>query len=296
MKKLKYIIIFCLMISFTGTLDTEAASGSSIKDAAIKYIGTPYKSSGNSPGGFDCSGFVRQVYADKNITIPRNTSGQFQTGTTVSKSNLQIGDLVFFNTSGKGVSHVGIYIGANQFIHSATSQGVMISSLSDPYYWGNKYIGAKRILPTDDSKVIAASTEVNATRGEVAVLIANTLNLNSSLTTPAFNDVPENSSYYNAIQAVAEAGVFTGDSNGDFNPSNSLTRAELAKVLVNSFDLQEGTGTYSFTDVSSSYWAAPFIQILAQHDITRGMGDGTYGIGNHLTKTQLKLFIGRVAN
>ena len=61
------------------------------------------------------------------------------------KTNLETGDLVFFNTSGKGVSHVGIYIGDGKFSHASTSRGVRVDKLNDPYYWGKRYVGAKRI-------------------------------------------------------------------------------------------------------------------------------------------------------
>ena len=294
MKKLISLIVLSLLITFSGTQSTEAASISSIKTEAFKYLGTPYKYGGNSTSGFDCSAFVQRVFKDLGISIPRDTGSQYKEGKAVSKSNLELGDLVFFNTNGKGVSHVGIYIGDNKFVHAATSKGVSVTSLSDPYYWGSKYIGAKRIAEESASEVKAAATEVNATRGEVAMVLANKLNLSSNNTTSNFNDVQSNSAYFEAIQAVSDAGIFTGDNNGNFNPSNHLTRAELAKVLVNAFGLEAGSGSYSFSDVSASYWAAPYIQVLAQHNITRGMGDGTFGISDNLTKSQLNMFIERI--
>ena len=69
----------------------------------------------------------------------------YASGTTVKKAKLETGDLVFFNTSGKGVSHVGIYIGEGKFAHASTSKGVRVDKLNDPYYWGDRYVGAKRI-------------------------------------------------------------------------------------------------------------------------------------------------------
>lgn len=294
MKKLITVMVFSLLITLSGTPSTEAASISSIKTEAFKYLGTPYKYGGTTTSGFDCSAFVQQVFKDLGISVPRDTGSQYQQGKAVSKSNLELGDLVFFNTSGKGVSHVGIYIGDNKFVHAASSKGVSVTSLNDPYYWGSKYIGAKRIVEDTASEVKSAATEVNATRGEVAMVLANKLNLTSSNTASNFKDVQSNSAYFEAIQAVSEAGIFTGDNNGNFNPTNHLTRAELAKVLVNAFDIEAGSGSYSFTDVSDSYWAAPYIQVLAQHNITRGMGDGTFGISDNLTKSQLNMFIDRI--
>jgi cell wall-associated NlpC family hydrolase len=79
-------------------------------------------------------------------------------GTAISQDNLRPGDLVFFNTSGKGVSHVGIFVGEGKFAHASSSRGVTISSLSDSYYV-NRYVGAKRIMSTDAYKEVASESE-----------------------------------------------------------------------------------------------------------------------------------------
>lgn len=295
-KKFAAVAILSLILSFSNTYTTEAASLSTIQTEATKLIGVPYRTAGTTTSGFDCSGFTQYAMKQAGVSIPRTTSTQYALGKSVSKSDLQVGDLVFFNTSGRGVSHVGISLGGTKFIHSASSKGVSIASINDPYYWGDKYIGAKRVVTDTETVVKAASVVPTATRAEVAQVLAEKLNLTTTATTSSYNDVNTSSSAFKAIQAVNEAGIFTGDAKGNFNPENSLTRAELAKVLVNAFELQPGQGTFKFTDVSSSYWAADSIQILAQHSITLGMGDGTFGISDHLTKTQLDLFISRAAN
>ena len=120
-------------------------SADAIIATAKKYIGVPYVWGGSTPGGFDCSGFVQYVFNAHGISLPRTSKEQYSVGTWVSKSNLKAGDLVFFDTEGNGVSHLGIYIGDNQFIHASTSKGVIITSLSNSY-WSPKYYGAKRIL------------------------------------------------------------------------------------------------------------------------------------------------------
>jgi cell wall-associated NlpC family hydrolase len=126
-------------------LNNGKPTASAIIATAKKYIGVPYVWGGSTPSGFDCSGFVQYVFNAHGISLPRVSKQQYGVGTWVSKSNLKAGDLVFFDTEGNGVSHLGIYIGNNQFIHASTSKGVIITSLSNTY-WAPRYYGAKRIL------------------------------------------------------------------------------------------------------------------------------------------------------
>lgn len=131
-------------------LNGGAAASSRKADAIIatakKYIGVPYLWGGTTPKGFDCSGFVQYVFRAHGIQLNRTCVTQYTQGTYVSKSNLKPGDLVFFqNTYKAGISHVGIYIGNNQFIQSSSSKGIVISSLSNSYYIKH-YYGARRVL------------------------------------------------------------------------------------------------------------------------------------------------------
>ncbi len=112
---------------------------------ALAYRGIPYVFGGSSPRGFDCSGFTRYIYRKKGIYLPHNADAQFHMGTPVSKSHLRPGDLVFFHTVAPGISHVGMYIGNDKFIHASSPNlgGVRVDSLSEAYY-ERAYRGARR--------------------------------------------------------------------------------------------------------------------------------------------------------
>lgn len=110
---------------------------------AKKYIGTPYVWAGNSPSGFDCSGYLNFVYSKVGVSLPRTVANIWSATKTISSP--RIGDLVFFETYTSGPSHAGIYLGNNKFIHASSSQGVTISDLSNTY-WKSKYLGARTAL------------------------------------------------------------------------------------------------------------------------------------------------------
>lgn len=143
MKRFFFLVLASLLIT---TAVPSVTSASSVVGEAHKYLGAPYQYGGTTSAGFDCSGFTQQAFSDAGSSLPRTTGAQFNSGTPVDKGSLQPGDLVFFNTSGNGVSHAGIYIGSSNFIHASSSKGVMISSINDPYYWGSRYIGARRVV------------------------------------------------------------------------------------------------------------------------------------------------------
>ncbi|WP_428459018.1 NlpC/P60 family protein [Photobacterium makurazakiensis] len=109
-----------------------------------QWKGTPYRLGGTSRQGIDCSAFVQVGYADvHNLRLPRTTSQQVKLGKWVALKEVQEGDLVFFKT-GRDTRHVGIYVGESRFLHASTSQGVMISSLQNPY-WRSVYWQSRRI-------------------------------------------------------------------------------------------------------------------------------------------------------
>lgn len=123
---------------------SRGSDGSSVVDRALSLQGTPYVFGGTSQRGFDCSGFTKYVFASAGVSLPRTSYDQFASGSSVSKSDLRSGDLVFFSTYSSGASHVGIYIGGGRFVHASNpSSGVKVSSLSDSFY-SSRYLGARR--------------------------------------------------------------------------------------------------------------------------------------------------------
>ena len=147
--KIRFLAILVVTLFLTSCGSTRNTKTTLVKnklEAQFKiYKGTKYKYGGIDKRGFDCSGYVNKVYKDAlNIQLPRTTKEIAKQGKKVKKSNLKIGDLVFFRPSSK-YRHVGIYMGNNQFMHSSTSKGVIKSSLKNEY-WKRKYRFSKRIL------------------------------------------------------------------------------------------------------------------------------------------------------
>jgi len=120
----------------------NSASREDIVKTALALEHTPYRYGGTSPTtGFDCSGFVYYVFSQCGMTVPRTASGQYNSSETVSESELQPGDLVFFKIDSSTVNHVGIYLRDRNFIQAGTTAGVVIESL-DERYWKGYFAGA----------------------------------------------------------------------------------------------------------------------------------------------------------
>lgn len=162
-KAARVILAIMLSIPFLFIVKTTAiaADNEDIVDYAKKFIGTPYKWGGTTPQGFDCSGFLQYVFKEFNVQLPRRCADQFYQGESVDRNSLVPGDLVFFNTNNQGPSHVGMYIGNNEFIHASSSKGVIISNL-DMSYYKTRYIGAKRYLNNEQVKSAYAATPVKS--------------------------------------------------------------------------------------------------------------------------------------
>ena len=124
----------------------SSVSGSAIVAEAQKYIGAPYVAGGASPSGFDCSGFVYYVLKNLGLSPARTPAAQWNMGSSVSKADLQPGDIVFFVTASSGaLSHVGIYTGSGQFLHAPNSRSTVSYSDLTTGYWSEHYYGARRV-------------------------------------------------------------------------------------------------------------------------------------------------------
>ncbi len=152
-------IAFALsLLSAEASADDSRAMGADVVVQALALLGTPYRYGGTTPEtGFDCSGLVRHVYASAlKWDLPRRSEDMGAVGKPVSRTELQPGDLVFFNTLRRAYSHVAIYIGEGRFVHAPAGKGqVRIEGLNDRY-WMARFDGARRIVDTQSTSSPAA--------------------------------------------------------------------------------------------------------------------------------------------
>ena len=132
--------------SYGDSSGSGSGTGQTVIDYAMGFLGVNYVYGGTSPSGFDCSGLVYYCYKHFGYSLNRTAAGLAYNGTAVSKSELQVGDVILFASGGGGyIGHTGMYVGNGQFIHAPhTGDVVKISDLSSTYYTNN-YWGARRI-------------------------------------------------------------------------------------------------------------------------------------------------------
>jgi cell wall-associated NlpC family hydrolase len=124
----------------------SAVDGPTIVRTALELRGVPYRNGGTDPSGFDCSGLVQYVFAQHGLALPRGVREQFQFGGDVRVAGIEPGDLLFFRTGASGVSHVGIAIGGDEFVHAPSTRGVVrVERFSAPY-WASRIMGVRRVL------------------------------------------------------------------------------------------------------------------------------------------------------
>jgi cell wall-associated NlpC family hydrolase len=123
-----------------------APRGSAAVSVARSLVGAPYLNSGATPDGFDCSGFVRYVFGELGITMPRSVREQASLGEPVDREHLRPGDLVFFAIDGHTISHVGIAVTADSFIHAPSSRGFVREESLDLAYWRTRFAQGRRVV------------------------------------------------------------------------------------------------------------------------------------------------------
>lgn len=134
-------------VSRGGTSSTRVSSINKVVKSAYDALGRPYVTGDTGNRGFDCSGLVYSVYLNNlNIKLPRTSSSQASAGVHVDKKDLIPGDLIFFRTSGKNISHVGLYVGNNMMIHASTGQRKIILTDINSSYYKTRYVTSRRII------------------------------------------------------------------------------------------------------------------------------------------------------
>ena len=124
----------------------SASAGEKAASTALSMIGRPYKYTGDTPAGFDCSGLVRYSYLTAGMDLPHGTSALKNITRSVGLKNARKGDLLFFVQEGKKYSHVGIYVGRDQFVHAPSTGGkVRRDRITDPY-WKKHYLDTRRFM------------------------------------------------------------------------------------------------------------------------------------------------------
>ncbi len=119
-----------------------------ITSRSVLLLGTPYRLGGSRPSeGLDCSGLIAHVVEEAfRLRFPRTTEEQAMVGSPVARQSLAPGDLVFFNTSGRPNSHVGVYLGENRFVHAPTARGVVRIESLEQGYWSRRFDQARRLI------------------------------------------------------------------------------------------------------------------------------------------------------
>lgn len=117
-----------------------------VTGTALSLRGAPYVWGGDTPAGFDCSGFTQYVYGRHGVRLPRQAAAQYRVGARVGRDDIRAGDLVFFTTIAPGASHVGVALGDDEFVHAPSERGVVRVERLSGSYWARRWLGARRVI------------------------------------------------------------------------------------------------------------------------------------------------------
>ncbi|MBA2174415.1 C40 family peptidase [Halobacillus locisalis] len=263
-------IVSVLLLVLVPAKEAFASTQEKLLDVSKQYIGVPYSFGGSTPHGFDCSGYTSYVFNEMGISIPRTTLTQWEVGSSVSRSDLQVGDLVFFkNTYRAGISHVGIYVGNNDFISATSSRGIAIVSMSSNY-WGPRYVGAKRVSNFN----VANSNESGSNESDW------------------FTDLSKKHAAYEAIKLMTDEEIINGYTDGTFRPDDSITREQAAAIMNRHLNL-EASGSTGFSDVSPGERFYEDVSAIQNAGIIKGFPDGSFKPKKEMTRTEMALIVAR---
>ncbi|GGB42811.1 C40 family peptidase [Fictibacillus barbaricus] len=167
-KKVMSLIIAAGVLVPSGDL-VHASLGDDIINTGDNYLGKPYRygSAVGNTSSFDCTSFTTYVFSRHGITLPRTSIGQASVGTPVSKANLQKGDLVFYDTNFDGViNHAGIYAGNGKMLNAQSTGGVKFTDAFSPYYWGARYVTARRVIKEAPKTAVVSSSSATSAKGQ----------------------------------------------------------------------------------------------------------------------------------
>jgi uncharacterized protein YraI len=295
MQKWWVLIVAAFMFFSVTTVDTETAeaSGQGVVSEALKHQGTPYQWGGKTPSGFDCSGFVAYAFAQEGIDLPFGTANQVHEGSRVSRSNLQPGDIVFFSgTYRSGVSHNGIYIGNNQFVHTSASQGVTVSSMNNSY-WAPKYHSARRVADSSSSEAVASTADVSSSSSDKATVVnATNLNVrsgpslsNSRIDTIAGGttvDVEEEYNYWAKVSDGSTEGYVSlrfldMDNDGSTSTANvsSVSSSGQQAEVINTSNVNVRSGGSMSNAVTGSISGGSTVEVQEEFNYWAKVSDGS---------------------
>ena len=300
------VLTFASLFTIAPQKSNAATKGESIVAYAMKFEGTPYLFGGSTPAAFDCSGYLLYVYNYFGIQLPRTSEAQYKIGTTVSRNNLQAGDLVFFeNTYKPGISHSGIYIGNGDFL-SAKTGGVGIANLDTHPYWAPKYVGAKRLTgitaaPSKPAPVAPKPTPPAPKPTPPAPAPQPKPEPKPEPTPPApsttFSDVAAKHPAYDAIETLSSDKIISGFPDGSFQPETQVTRGQAATMINRVLKLRQHY-PLEYKDVPANHAFAKDIAAMSDAGIlsgyeTNGNEARSFGMYDPLTKAQLAIILDR---
>lgn len=260
----------------------------------------------DAPAGLSISGIPTVVEPNASVQLKANVTGPSNEPLIYNESQIQWsidGDIgtVFssgvFKSNGKeGKARITATLGTKSVTKEievkAAKKGLFTDiSANNRYYTELDYLVENKLIggyPDGSFK-----PDLALTRGQAAVLLTRALGLSTNdVANPGFSDLTPNSTYYGAVAAIVQAGVMNGTGDGKFEPGKPLTRAQMAKILVEAYDLQ-GTTATKFKDVSAKHWAYDYIHTLAANKVTTGFEDNTFKPGLEVTRMHFSLFLYR---